>query len=72
MLLPLCTLPLSLSLSLFLSLSGFSMVTNVVILELDSDAIPPSHQEVMDTANTRAKDLQLLVKTIVGKLASTL
>ena len=55
-----------------LSLLGFSMVTNVVILEQDSDKIPPSHQEVMDTANARAKDLQLLVKTIVGKLASTL
>jgi purine-nucleoside phosphorylase len=47
---------------------GLSMITNVVITDYDSDKIPPTHQEVMDMANMRAKDLQLLVKTIVGKL----
>ncbi len=40
----------------------------MVILDHDSDQEPPNHQEVMDTADRRAKDMQTLVKTVVGKL----
>lgn len=40
----------------------------MVILEHDSAQQPPSHQEVLDTSTMRAKDMQKLVKTVVGKL----
>lgn len=47
---------------------GISLITNKVIMSPDSTHPPPTHQEVMDTANRRAKDLQLLVKTVVHKV----
>ena len=40
----------------------------MVITENDSDKTPPDHKEVMETATMRAKNLQLLVKTIAGRL----
>jgi purine-nucleoside phosphorylase len=49
---------------------GFSLITNMVILENDSSAPEPCHTDVMETGKRRAKDMQLLVKTIVGKLES--
>ncbi|XP_041378684.1 purine nucleoside phosphorylase-like [Gigantopelta aegis] len=47
---------------------GISLITNMVITENDSDKTPPDHKEVMETATMRAKNLQLLVKTIAGRL----
>ena len=43
-------------------------MTNMVILEHDSTDEPPNHKEVMETADRRAKDMQTLVKTVIGKL----
>ena len=43
-------------------------MTNMVILEVDSDDTPPTHEEVVETGLQRAKDMQLLVTKIVGKI----
>ena len=48
--------------------AGFSLITNMVIFDYDSDQPAPNHQEVIDTADQRAKDMQLLVKTVVSKM----
>lgn len=48
--------------------AGLSLVTNKVVMDYDSDIPPPTHQEVMDTASKRAKDLERLVKTTLHKL----
>ena len=47
---------------------GLSLITNEVILDYDTDKEPPCHQEVMETAEKRGKDLQRLVKELVGKI----
>lgn len=44
-----------------------SLVTNKSILDNDSTQTPPCHAEVMETADRRAKDMQLLVKTVIGR-----
>ena len=49
--------------------AGISLITNVVILEHDSDKVPPSHQEVMEAGQRRAVDMHRLVKAIIEKLA---
>lgn len=51
--------------------TGLSLITNLVVMSYDSDQEGPSHQEVVATADRRAKDMQLLVKTVVGKLPSS-
>ena len=43
-----------------------SLITNVVILEHDSDKVPPSHQEVIEM---RSLDMHGLVKGVIEKLA---
>ncbi len=48
--------------------AGISLVTNMVILDHESDEEPPNHAEVMETADKRAKDMQTLVKSVIGKL----
>ena len=50
--------------------AGFSLITNVVITEHDSKKPPPNHQEVMETADRRAKDLLQLVKSIIGRMST--
>ena len=48
---------------------GVSLITNMVIMEVDKDdADAPTHEEVMETADRRAKDLQQLVTKVVEKL----
>ena len=49
--------------------AGMSLITNMVILEHDSDEVPPNHKEVMETADMRAKDMQKLVKRVIEKLS---
>ena len=46
-------------------------VTNIVILEHDSEKVPPNHKEVMETAHMRAADMRKLVKCVIEKLAQT-
>ena len=48
---------------------GISLITNVVILEHDSDKVPPSHQEVIETGQMRSLDMHRLVKGVIEKLA---
>ena len=49
--------------------AGMSLITNVVILEHDSEKTPPSHQEVIETGQMRAIDMHRLVKGVIEKLA---
>ena len=42
-------------------------MTNKVILENDSTEKPPCHSEVMATGDRRSKDMQLLLKTVIGR-----
>ncbi len=51
---------------------GFSLITNEVICEIDSNKTPPTHQEVMETADQRGKDMQLLVAALAKKLKNLL
>ena len=48
---------------------GMSLITNVVILEHDSEKTPPSHQEVIETGQMRAIDMHRLVKAVIEKVA---
>ena len=50
-------------------IAGMSLITNCVILEHDSDKVPPSHQEVIETGQMRALDMHRLVKGVIEKLA---
>ena len=50
--------------------SGLSLITNLVIQEHDSLHPPPTHEEVVGTSTMRGKDMQQLVKAVVGKLYS--
>ena len=47
---------------------GFSLITNLAILEIDSTKPPPNHDEVKETAGKRSEDLQKLVKEVVVKM----
>ena len=42
-----------------------SLITNCVILEHDSDKVPPSHQEVIESGQMRALDMHRLVKGVI-------
>jgi purine-nucleoside phosphorylase len=48
---------------------GLSLVTNMVIMEYESDTPPPSHQEVMETGRLRSEAMQRLVKTTIHKMS---
>merc|ERR1712176_1363687 len=48
---------------------GFSLITNNVVL-VPNTGIPANHEEVMESANMRAKQMQELVKTICQDLAN--
>ena len=50
-------------------IAGMSLITNCVILEHDSDKVPPSHQEVIESGKMRALDMHRLVKGVIEKLA---
>jgi len=52
--------------------TGLSLITNMVIMSSDSHQPEPSQKEVTDTGNSRARDMQALVKTVIGKLAKSL
>ena len=51
--------------------AGMSLITNIVILEHDSEKVPPNHKEVMETAHMRAADMRKLVKCVIEKLSQT-
>ena len=50
---------------------GMSLITNMVILEHDSDREPPNHKEVMETADKRAGDMRKLVKRVIERLSQS-
>merc|ERR1712032_861292 len=48
---------------------GFSLITNNVVL-VPNTGVPANHEEVMESANMRAKQMQELVKQICKDLAN--
>lgn len=50
---------------------GFSLITNAVVMDTDTDAVGPNHQEVLETSQRRALDMQRLVKAVVSKITLT-
>ena len=50
---------------------GFSLVTNMVVMDVDSGAEGPNHEEVLETGRRRALDMQKLVKGVVSKITLT-
>ena len=55
----------------FLNSLGFSLITNAVVMDVDSDVAGPNHEEVLETSQRRAIDMQTLVKTVVSKIPLT-
>ena len=53
------------------SFLGFSLITNMVVMDIDTDAAEPNHEEVLETSQRRAMDMQKLVKAIVSKITLT-
>ena len=50
---------------------GFSLITNVAVMDIDTDAKGPTHEEVLKTTESRAKEMQKLVKAVVSKITLT-
>ena len=50
---------------------GFSLITNMVVMNIDTDAAGPNHEEVLETSQRRAVDMQNLVKAVVSKITLT-
>jgi len=48
-----------------LSCLGLSLITNKCLMEFDSDAIAPSHEETLESGRLRAEDLKRFVSRIV-------
>ena len=40
-------------------------------MDTDTDAVGPNHQEVLETSQRRALDMQRLVKAVVSKITLT-
>jgi purine-nucleoside phosphorylase len=49
---------------------GLSLVTNMVVMENDSDMTPPTHEEVMEAGRKRTEAVQRLVKTVLQKMSA--
>ena len=52
-----------------LQVLAIALITNKAIIEYDSDNFP-NHEEVIEVANKRAKDLEYLVSELVTKIDS--
>jgi purine-nucleoside phosphorylase len=52
-----------------LKVLAIALITNKAIIEYDSDDFP-NHEEVIEVANKRAKDLEYLVSELVTKIDS--
>ena len=46
---------------------GFSLVTNISVLSLESD-FQPNHAEVIEAGKARALDMNKFVSLVVGKI----
>jgi len=55
----------------FFNFLGFSLITNMVVMDIDTDAVEPNHEEVLETSKRRALDMQKLVKAVVSKMTLT-
>lgn len=53
---------------LLFCLSGLSLITNMVVMDIDTDAVEPNHEEVLETSKRRALDMQRIVKTVIAKM----
>lgn len=47
---------------------GFSLITNIAVLDSRSGAPPPNHAEVLEETQKRAKQMQGLVRRILGMM----
>ena len=43
----------------------------MVVMDIDTDAVEPNHEEVLETSQRRATDMQKLVKAVVSKITLT-
>jgi purine-nucleoside phosphorylase len=54
-----------------LKVIGFSLITNKCIADYESKE-EANHQEVLETANNRAKDFEKLIEKVIEKLENLL
>lgn len=47
---------------------GFSLITNISVLDYGDDVLHANHQEVLETGKVRSEDMKILVSNIVGKI----
>lgn len=55
----------------FIHSLGFSLITNMVVMNIDTSEVEPNHEEVLETGQRRALDMQKLVKAVVSKITLT-
>ena len=47
---------------------GFSLITDMVVMNIDSDEVESSHEEILMISQYRTADMQKLVKAILSKI----
>ena len=50
---------------------GFLLITNMVAMNIDSDEVESSHEEILKISQYRTADMQNLVKAILSKITTT-
>ena len=48
--------------------SGLSLITNMVVMDIDTEDVEPNHEEVLETSKRRAQDMQQIVKKVITKM----
>ena len=52
-------------------LIGFSLITDMVVMNIDSDEVESNHEEKLNISQYRTADMQNLVNTILSKITIT-
>ena len=52
-------------------LIGFSLITDMVVMNIDSDEVESNHEEILNISQYRTADMQNLVNTILSKITIT-
>ncbi|XP_065913782.1 purine nucleoside phosphorylase-like [Dysidea avara] len=47
---------------------GLSLITNMVVMDIDTEDVEPNHEEVLETSKRRAQDMQQIVKKVITKM----
>ena len=50
---------------------GFSLITDMVVMNIDSDEVESSHKEILMISQYRTADMQKLVKAILSKIITS-